>query len=117
MSHLLSEPDNPNACHLTGVAAQGYRPRPTAGWTGSTTSLKFPTGSGSISGPIVSPEPSAIYAPDNFNHPDMPNYTPPSSDTVGRTVEPPANYWEKVAEANAPPEDMSIATATSKAKS
>jgi|ERR1700747_2104627 len=117
MSHLLSEPDNPNACQLTGQAAVGYRPTPTSGWQGSTHTAKTSHYAPSVAEVERAMEPSAVYSNDNYNHPDMPVYNKPDCDTEGGPVTSPANYWQKIAEASAPPANMSITEATAKANS
>lgn len=117
MSHLLSEPDSHHTSTLTGPAAHGYRPAPSAMSQGSTHDLKQPVGGASVHGPIQPVEPQHNYHDGNaaYTHPDMPSFTPPAHSTHGEQVTHTANYWQKIAEANAPPNSPSIEEATAKA--
>lgn len=115
MTHLLSEPDSHHTSSLSGAAAKGYRPAPSSMSSGSTHQLKHPVGGSSVAGAIPMVEPQALYHNGQYDHPDVPVYNKPAHSTEAQPVEHAANYWQKIAESNSPPNAPSIEEATSKA--
>lgn len=116
MTHLLSEPDSKHTSSFSGAAAKGYRPAPSSMESASTTRVKHPNANTTrINGVDPMVEPQALYHNGEYPHPHMPSYEKPAHSTVAHPVEHAANYWQKIAESNSPPNSPSIEQATTKA--